>query len=176
MRALGLLVVLTAGCTSSGASGNADAGDGAPSTQNLCNNQPDLAARARLYCPGNKSLDGVAAECGISCVTAPDAGGCTSDCIVKETGGVVSSSCAGCFAVMVLCARDNCLNECIGDPLGNTCLDCRCGDNFPGHANCYVPTYACSGVLRDDCQRLEAGTWRGYPTGDAGCAQDAASD
>ena len=177
-----------AGC-SSGSSGNnatggdasadgmADgAGDGAVMTQNLCNNPSDLAARAKFYCPGSMSLDDIAGQCGVMYATTPDAGGLVAACIVAGTGGAISQACASCFGVMVECAQKNCLEECVTDPLGNICLDCRCGDNLPNHVNCYDPTFACSGVPRPECGLLEAGMWDGYPTGDAGCAAEGGGD
>jgi hypothetical protein len=162
-----------------GAVGDGATGDGAIMTQNLCNNPPDLAARAKFYCPGSMSLDDIAGQCGVMYATTPDAGGLVAACIVAATGGAISQGCASCFGVMVECAQKNCLEECVTNPLGDICLDCRCGDNLPNHVNCYDPTFACSGVARPECGLLEAGTWDGYPTGDAGCAAeggDAAAD
>ncbi|HEY8041321.1 MAG TPA: hypothetical protein VIF15_16050 [Polyangiaceae bacterium] len=157
-------------------SGGSPAGDGGPASQNLCQNPSDLAARGAYYCPGNQSIDGLAATCGVGCAFTLDAGACTTDCLLDAAGGALSQGCASCFATMVVCARDNCLNECLGDPLGDVCLACRCGDNLPKHVNCYVATEQCSGVHRTECDQLEAGTWTGYPPGDAGCPAEAGGD
>ena len=162
-------------CSNSGSS-SGGGGDGAAASQNLCQNPSDLAARAAYFCPGNQSVDGLAAGFGVGCAFNLEAGPCTTDCLLDASGGALSPGCASCFAVMVVCARDNCLNECLSDPLGNVCLDCRCGDNLPKHINCYTATEQCSGVHRTECDLYEAGMWDGYPTGDAGCPGDAGPD
>jgi hypothetical protein len=173
-----LAVAVWAGCSTSsgGNGGGSDAGDGAVTTQNLCNNPADLDARARFYCPGNMGIDDIAAQCGVQCAYIPDAGPCTTACIMAVTEGGLSEGCASCFGVMVACAQKNCLTDCVMNPLGNACLSCRCGNNLPNHVNCYIPTEQCSGVHRTECDQLEAGTWPGYPTGDAGCAPEGGDD
>jgi hypothetical protein len=174
------------GCSSSSSPAATDGGaiDGtteggapdAPASQSLCQNASDIAASQRFYCPGNAGIDDVASQCGVSCAFNLDAGACATSCIVAATGGALSTACASCYGVMVVCARDNCLNECLADPLGNICLRCRCGNNLPKHVNCYVATEACSGDHRTECEQLEAGTWKGYPTGDAGCVDEGGSE
>ena len=167
----------TPGTGARGASSSRGAGAGGGDAgvhTSYCDNPGDKAARERGYCPGNRNIQEVTGECGLGCITVLDAGGCISDCLLEQTDGAVSANCASCIAATVVCARDNCFNECIGDTQSELCLSCRCGNNLAKH-DCYEDYENCAGTHLPECDELEAGTFTGYPKYDAGCVEDAGS-
>jgi hypothetical protein len=61
---------------------------------------------------------------------------CTKDAVVAGSG--VSDACADCYAGSALCAKNNCLTECLGG--GQPCVDCRTTNG------CTSDFYTCSGL------------------------------
>lgn len=137
-------------------------------TAGHCDNASDEAARLAGYCPGNRNIQDISGQCGLDCLQDEDAQTCVTDCIVDGTQKALSHGCASCVALTVVCARDYCLNDCIGDTQSELCLRCRCGQNKKGHS-CYDDYEQCAGRHLTDCDELDAGTWTGYPHPDAGC-------
>jgi hypothetical protein len=61
---------------------------------------------------------------------------CTSEALIDETG--LSDECADCFVQNALCAKNNCLVECLTDPVA--CETCR------DENGCTSAFYECSGL------------------------------
>lgn len=61
---------------------------------------------------------------------------CTKDAVIAQTS--LSDSCADCYAGSALCAKNNCLAECLGG--GAPCTDCRTTNG------CTPDFYTCSGL------------------------------
>ncbi|MEZ4266720.1 MAG: hypothetical protein R3F39_10105 [Myxococcota bacterium] len=62
---------------------------------------------------------------------------CTKEGVMEEVTGI-TGGCADCYAVAALCAKNNCLAECLGTP--EACSACR------ETAGCNAPFYTCSGL------------------------------
>lgn len=153
--------------SASGSGSSTSSGAGGATTA-YCDNEADEAARLRAYCPDNRNIQEISGDCGLDCLTAADSKACIADCIVDATGDALSKACAGCVALTVICASDNCLNACIADTQSELCLKCRCGEN-PKQHSCYDEYEACAGRHLTECDELAAGTWSGYPHPDAQC-------
>lgn len=94
-----------------------------------CNNSADLAIMA-----DQAQLTSDVGGCAQKHFGAEPA---TKDCIVQETG--LSDGCSQCFADSAKCIISKCLSQCISNPQGQACTDCRV-------ANCDPAFVACSGV------------------------------
>ncbi len=61
---------------------------------------------------------------------------CTKEGVIADTG--VTDGCADCYAEAALCAKNNCLAECLAT--AEQCATCR------EDAGCNAPFYTCSGL------------------------------
>ena len=97
---------------------------------------PKRDARCRLILEtlGEGVID-QATNCGLSCFGgAPD---CAATCVEDATG--LSGGCSECFAGIIQCTIDDCLDSCIADPSGTPCIQCQ-------ETNCLPPFAECSGL------------------------------
>ena len=159
---------------SSGAGGTAGASGDAQADSSVytgpidqCANPSDMAARIAPYCvepPFTTELDTwsseqIGSQCGVECAFNADRAKCNEDCIQRHTDNAFSDECVSCIVQTILCASKHCLNECLSDPLSTTCLECRCGNNFPDNKNCVADFDLCTGLDIRDCEELEMGVW-----------------
>ena len=140
------------------------------SVTNACTATKDYEAVYATYCYEllAKTLPEITGECGVKCVLdrEHESATCVSDCVREATGGAISEPCLACHDQLVVCARKNCLSDCLNGPLDPKCLNCMCGDNFPDNVNCYKPHNVCSGLDLQYCKQWDAGTYDGFPPPD----------
>lgn len=79
----------------------------------------------------------IATSCFLGGATEDDAYvACALEALITETE--LSEGCAGCFVDSALCAKNNCLTECLSDPVA--CEECRATNG------CTASFYECSGL------------------------------
>ncbi len=103
-----------------------------------CTNEADDALLAT-----EELRDGVTAaatDCGVGCLGEdPDnIGACSVACLVAGTG--LSAECSTCYAGMVGCTKDFCLDVCLLEPGSDECAACQTEEG------CFEAFYACSGL------------------------------
>ena len=81
------------------------------------------AADVALLCTANIAT--IAGQCGVGCASGPQAmfKTCTSSCITMMVK--LSEGCAGCYVDTVACTQQNCLNQCIANPMAPACTACQ---------------------------------------------------
>ncbi len=94
-----------------------------------CTNTADEAVMA------GASFEADAETCATGCFAAEM---CVTDCMRDDVG--LSMGCSVCFGAAGKCALDNCLSECLLDPRGAACTDCR------QTAGCIDDYEMCSGL------------------------------
>ncbi len=115
-------------CPAGSACGGGGAGGGG-SGAGACDNASDQAILNTI------DPQAAASDCGGGCFSASDPGGCTTDCLISQTG--LTAGCAGCFGDLLQCAIDSCLLQCV-DPASPGCAACT-------EEACLGPFSACSG-------------------------------
>jgi hypothetical protein len=119
----------TGGSGTGGAAGSSSGGSAGAAT-GACTNSADDA----IVNDTSKDVDGTTSTCGQSNIGNHAA---TKDCIIQGTG--LSDGCAECYANVVDCVVANCITECLADPNGQPCSDCR-------KTNCDPAFETCSGI------------------------------
>ncbi|MFO0750119.1 MAG: hypothetical protein U1F43_31275 [Myxococcota bacterium] len=113
---------------------------------NMCTNTADLGIIQSTTGQANDPAN-VAQSCGLACLGSGDGSDaavrtCASDCVSNGKGTItgtgLSSGCAGCYADVVICAKNNCLAVCLDG--GDDCAQCR------ETAGCNAAFYTCSGL------------------------------
>jgi len=110
----------------------ADTGTGADTgtlPPGACTNTADEAVMA------GASFESEAETCAMNCIAAEM---CVTDCMRDDVG--LSMGCATCFGGAGQCALDNCVGDCLLDPRGAACTDCR------RMAGCIDDYETCSGL------------------------------
>jgi hypothetical protein len=139
------------GTTGDGTTGDGAAGDGVDAAVDAA--VPDTGT-ATLACDPNGEgacqnaddcpiIEGGTARqsattCGIGCLGDADPEACANTCVVDETG--LSTECSACYIDIVVCTRDNCIQECLADPESAACFDCQVS------AGCRAEFDECSGL------------------------------
>ena len=65
---------------------------------------------------------------------------CTLNCVKDRDDPDPSDACLNCYLASVACVQMNCLPECLPDPAGAPCLECR------ETKGCTAAFYDCSGL------------------------------
>ena len=112
-----------------------DVGDGALAPAGMCMNAEDGAIL------GAVDVAAVTSDAATACYlggATEDASyvACTSEALIDETG--LTAGCVDCFVQSALCAKNNCLVECLSDPVA--CETCR------EENGCISAFYECSGL------------------------------
>jgi hypothetical protein len=127
-----------AGCGDDEEDGDDDASGGGSNVS--CDPNGDGTCQNEQDCPSVTSGDAreSAQLCGQGCLQDPDPGMCAVGCIVMETG--MTTGCSACYAGVVGCAFDNCLDQCNPNAASEECTQCQID------AGCRADFDACSGL------------------------------
>jgi hypothetical protein len=122
------------GETTMGDMGETTMGD-ATMPPGMCMNAEDGAILASMDVADATST--AATDCYLGGATEDEAYvTCTSEALIDETG--LTAGCVDCFVQSALCAKNNCLVECLSDPVA--CETCR------EENGCTSSFYECSGL------------------------------
>lgn len=147
---------------SGGSAGSAGTVNDAGGDAGLCATAADTAAVLATYTvtvdggSAEQTVPQIAKQCGIEALFATPGDPvaqevATAACIRARTGNAVSEMCVTCVVGSVVCGRENCLSQCLGDDQV-LCDACLCGDN-PLGVNCLDAYETCSGVPNTVCPR-----------------------
>lgn len=107
--------------------------------------KPDAACSSDAAAVCGRDLNDEAGDCGASCFPANMSdnealAACTLACVKDRGNPDPSDACLGCYLLSVACVQMNCLAECLPDPAGTPCIECR------ETKGCTAAFYGCSGL------------------------------
>ena len=112
---------------SAGSAGSAGAAGGPPDAgSGACTNQADFTIIS-----SDPTFQADVQKCATDNMGASPA---TKNCIITQTG--LSDACATCFGDTIKCAAQKCMMQCIADPNGQSCKECRAQNCDPSFVQC----------------------------------------
>ncbi len=113
-------------------------GEGGLPTTIMCDPGGDGACENDTDCEFVESGEArtVATACGFECQAEPepDRAQCAVDCIDMELG--MTEECSGCYAALVACTAEFCLEPCVAGSTTPACQSCQAENCFPDFEDC----------------------------------------